>query len=164
MEVDIDRTGRGTAIKFSYKNRHFNVLVADAKDRYYGMVPMECWRQNTNDLGATYRQFDEILLGDYLPGVVPGSTVKSDLEGFVVPDVITTAVILACIDDINGLDPTAGEYEERCPDSHDGLRVITIPTSTPSSKKNYFFMFYNGVRYCYDDRSSNGLIMPVKFL
>lgn len=164
MEIDIDRKELGTILKFSYRKRDYKVLVADAKDRYYGMVPLEKWRPNANDLGSFYKRYDEVLSGDYLPDVMPGSTVESDLAGFVIPDVITTAVIMACIDEINELDPTAKEYNENCMDGGNGMELIIALTSTPSQQKNYFFAFYNGVRYCFCHRSSTELIIPVKFL
>lgn len=164
MEIDIDRKEQGTILKFSYRGRKHKVLVADAKDRYYGMIPLEEWKPNANDLGSFYKRYDEILSEDYLPDVTPGSIIKSDLPGFVIPDVITTAVIMACIDEINELDPTAKEYNENCMNSGDGMEIIVSFTSTSSQKKNYFFAFYNGVRYCFCDRSNIGLIMPVKFL
>ena len=143
MNIDIERSDIGTIVSFDYKSKRYNVLVADAKDRYRTAGASMPWRSN-NNRGGEYVTAYDVLTGDVYPNVYPGACPASRLQDFVAPDAITLSAILCIAHDIAMCDPTSGDFGENVPTDDFLTPNLIIQSSTPAPYKNEFITFTNG--------------------
>lgn len=164
MNIDIERSDIGTIVSFDYKARRYNVLVADAKDRYRTTGAGMPWRSN-NNRGREYATAYDVLAGDVYPNVYPGACPASKLRDFVVPDAITLSAILCIAHDIAQCDPTSDDFNENVPTDDFSAPSIIIQSSTPALYMNEFIAFTNGSMVALPRfYKEQALVIPVKFL
>lgn len=164
MNIDIERSDIGTIVSFDYKSRRYNVLVADAKDRYRTAGAGMPW-YNNNNRGGEYVTAYDVLTGDVYPNVYPGACPASRFQDFVVPDAITLSAILCIAHDIAQCDPTSGDFGENVPTDDFLMSNLIIQSSTPAPYKNEFITFTNGSMVALPRfYKEQALVIPVKFL
>ena len=164
MNIDIERSDTGTIVSFDYKSRRYNVLVADAKDRYRTAGVGMPWHNNSNH-GREYTTAYDVLTGDAYPNVYPGACPVSRFQDFVVPDAITLSAILCIAHDIAMCDPTSGDFGENVPTDDFSAPSIIIQSSTPAPYMNEFIAFTNGSMVALPRLyKEQALVIPVKFL
>lgn len=164
MNIDIERSDTGTIVSFDYKAGRYNVLVADARDRYRTTGASMPWHANNNRSREYVTAYD-VLAGDAYPNVYPGACSASRFRDFVVPDAITLSAILCIAHDIAMCDPTSDDFGENVPTDDFLTSNIIIQSSTPAPYKNEFIAFTNGSMVAMPRLyKEQALVIPVKFL
>lgn len=164
MNIDIERSDIGTIVSFDYKSKRYNVLVADAKDRYRTAGAGMPWHAN-NNRGREYATAYDVLTGDAYPNVYPGAGPASRFQDFVVPDAITLSAILCIAHDVAMCDPTSGDFSENVPTDDFSAPNLIIQSSTPAPYMNEFITFTNGSMVAMPRLyKEQALVIPVKFL